>query len=195
MANLQQAHASAQRTDAVIQKWCLLMAARVCLHRNLSSQFPVVSTSVLGERQDWSLGGVFLVDGATTQLGTVSSGSLLLWFSFPLCANPPHTAPLLCCFPDGAVRGEEDRGELRALSVPSALDWFICSPSSGKGEIEADTDICGLVFLLCYLKDCITLMEICFVWCLDGSWVSGEKILGSSERRRNVSSFILKHCF
>lgn len=35
--------------------------------------------------------------------------------------------------------------------------------------------------------------EDLFCLCLDGSWVSGEKILGSSERRRNVSALILKH--
>lgn len=74
--------------------------------------------------------------------------------------------------------------------------WSLASPMHGQSNAHTciSSYLCGLVFLLGYLEDCTALTDICFVWCLDGSWVSGEKILGSSERRRNVSTFILKHC-
>lgn len=53
--------------------------------------------------------------------------------------------------------------------------------------------VCGIVFILCYVGAASCTKEDLFCLCLDGSWVSGEKILGSSERRRNVSALILKH--
>ena len=49
------------------------------------------------------------------------------------------------------------------------------------------------LFSYCATWEAASCTKELFCLCVDGSWVSGEKILGSSERRRNVSTLILKH--
>jgi len=88
------------------QTLCLPVAAWVSV-----SSVALPPTSLVSGSQCWGRGrtdlwGLSLVGGATTEVGTAGSGSLVLRFSFLRVLT--HHAQLLSSAAAGAARGKED---------------------------------------------------------------------------------------